>query len=58
MSLKEPFTRRDGAIEWLMSLRPGDMPPVTPAGTAPARETSDAELKGHVFKFPPTSWSL
>jgi predicted methyltransferase len=34
VSLKDPFTRRDGDIEWLMTLRPGDMPPViTPTGT-------------------------
>ena len=44
VSLKDPFTRRDGNIEWLMALRPGDMPPVTPVGAAPAGETSDAAL--------------
>jgi predicted methyltransferase len=52
VSLKDPFTRRDSNIEWLMALRPGDMPPVTPTGTAPARETSDAELNDPSLRIP------
>lgn len=52
VALKDPFTRRDGDIEWLMTLRPGDMPPVTPTGTALARETSDAELSDPSLRIP------
>jgi predicted methyltransferase len=52
VALKDPFTRRDGDIEWLMTLRPGDMPTVTPTGTPPARETSDAELKDPSLRIP------
>jgi len=52
LSLKDPFTRRDGDIEWLMTLRPGDMPSVTPTGTASAREMSEAELKDPSLRIP------
>ena len=51
VSLRDPFTRRDGDIEWLMTLHPGDMAPVTLTGT-PARETSDAELKDPSLRIP------
>jgi predicted methyltransferase len=52
VSLKDPFTQRDGDIEWLMTRRPGDLPPVTPTGTAPTRETSDAELNDPALRIP------
>jgi predicted methyltransferase len=52
IALKDPFTRRDGDIEWLMTLQPGDMPTVTRTGAAPARETSDAELKDPSLRIP------
>jgi predicted methyltransferase len=52
VALKDPFTRRDGDIEWLMTLRPGDMPTVTPPGTTPARETSGAELNDPSLRIP------
>ena len=40
LTLKDPFTRRDGDIEWLMALQPGELPP---APTTPAAQTADAE---------------
>jgi predicted methyltransferase len=52
ISLKDPFTRRDGDIEWLMTLRPGDIPPVPPTGTAPAPEMSEAELNDPSLRIP------
>jgi hypothetical protein len=52
VALKDPFTRRDDDIEWLMTLRPGDMPTATSTGTAPARETSDTELKDPSLRIP------
>jgi predicted methyltransferase len=52
LALNDSFTRRDGDIEWLMTLRPGDMPPVTPTGPAPAREASEAELKDPSLRIP------
>lgn len=39
LSLKDPFTRRDGEIEWLMTLQPGDMPSAT---TTTAAQGADA----------------
>jgi predicted methyltransferase len=52
IALKDPFTRRDGDLEWLMTLRPGEMPPVTPPGPTPAREASEAELKDPSLRIP------
>ena len=52
LSLKDPFTRRDGDIEWLMTLSPGDLPPITHPGTAPTRETSDADLNDPTLRIP------
>jgi 3-mercaptopyruvate sulfurtransferase SseA len=52
VALKDPFTRRDGDIEWLMTLRPGDMPTPTTTGTAPAQEASDVELKDPSLRIP------
>jgi predicted methyltransferase len=52
LALKDPFTRRDGDIEWLMTLRPGDMPTPTTTGTAAAREPSDVELKNPSLRVP------
>jgi predicted methyltransferase len=43
VALKDPFTRRDSDIEWLMALQPGDMLTITPT-TEPNPE-SDEELK-------------
>jgi SAM-dependent methyltransferase len=40
LTLKDPFTRRDDDIEWLMALQPGDLPPTR---TTAASETADAE---------------
>lgn len=52
VSLKDPFTRRDGDIEWLMTLRPGDMPPVASTATTISPEASDAELKDPSLRIP------
>ncbi len=52
VALKDPFTRRDGDIEWLMTLRPGDVPTVTTTGQAPARETSDVDLQDPSLRTP------
>lgn len=52
VALKDPFTRRDGDIEWLMALRPDDMVTAKPTGTAPARETSDAEVNDPSLRIP------
>jgi predicted methyltransferase len=52
IALKDPFARRDDDIEWLMTLRPGDMPSIKPTGTAPAREPSDAELNDPSLRIP------
>lgn len=52
LSLKDPFTRRDDEIEWLMTLRPGDMPPATPTRTTTARETNQAELDDPALRIP------
>jgi predicted methyltransferase len=49
VSLEDPFTRRDTDIEWLMTLRPGDMPPVTPTRSP---EPSDTELKDPSLRIP------
>jgi SAM-dependent methyltransferase len=52
VSLKDPFTRRDGDIEWLMTLRPGDIPPVASTGTIISPETIDTELKDPSLRIP------
>ena len=44
LGLKDPFTRRDTDIEWLMVLQPWDMPTGRSAATEPGREGGD-ELK-------------
>jgi predicted methyltransferase len=49
LTLKDPFTRRDDDIEWLMALQPGDLPP-TP--TTAVSETADAEaLKDRALRI-------
>jgi rhodanese-related sulfurtransferase len=52
VALKDPFTRRDGDIEWLMTLRPDDLVTAKPTGTAPARESSDAEVNDPSPRIP------
>jgi predicted methyltransferase len=51
VALEDPFTRRDGNIEWLMTLEPGDMPPATTA--TPAAQGADAgeELKDPALRI-------
>lgn len=50
VTLKDPFTRRDGDIEWLMTLQPGDMPPVTTAATSVVNDDSE-ELKDPALRI-------
>jgi predicted methyltransferase len=52
VALKDPFTRRDGDIEWLMTLRPDDMATAKSTGTAPAGETSNAEVNDPSLRIP------
>jgi predicted methyltransferase len=52
LALKDPFTRRDGDIEWLITLSPGDMPTAMTTGAASAREASEAELKDPSLRIP------
>ena len=42
VALKDPFTRRDDDIEWLMTLQPGDIPTTTVAAAAPPRDAGEA----------------
>jgi len=41
VGLKDPFTRRDGDIEWLIALQPGDMPTASSAAREPGREAGE-----------------
>lgn len=50
LTLKDPFTRRDSDIEWLIALQPGDMPP-TPT-TAAAEAADSEELKDPALRIP------
>ena len=43
VALRDPFTRRDDEIHWLMALQPGDMPPPKSAVTEPSREANEAQ---------------
>jgi hypothetical protein len=38
VALQDPFTRRNGDIEWLMALQPGDIAAVSAATGEPAHE--------------------
>jgi SAM-dependent methyltransferase len=42
LALKDPFTRRDGDIEWLMALQPGDTPAASSAATEADPEATEA----------------
>jgi predicted methyltransferase len=42
VALRDPFTRRDDEIHWLMALQPGDMPPPKSAVTEPSPEADEA----------------
>jgi predicted methyltransferase len=44
VALRDPFTRRNGDIEWLMALQPGDLPAASVATAEHAHESS-GELK-------------
>lgn len=50
VSLKDPFTRRDGDIEWLIALQPGDMRPTTTTATSQGGD-SDEELKDPALRI-------
>lgn len=52
VALKDPFTRRDGDIEWLMTLQPGDMPPATTTTAAAQGSEDDQELKDPALRIP------
>ena len=43
VGLKDPFTRRDDEIHWLIALQPGDMPPPRSAATEPSPEANEAQ---------------
>jgi predicted methyltransferase len=43
VALRDPFTRRDEEIHWLMALQPGDMPPPKSAATEPSPEANEAQ---------------
>jgi predicted methyltransferase len=43
VALRDPFTRRDDEIHWLMALQPGDMPPPKSAATEPSAEANEAQ---------------
>ena len=45
VGLEDPFTRRNGNIEWLMALQPGDVPSTSIAVAEPRRDASPEELK-------------
>ena len=45
VGLEDPFTRRNGDIEWLMALQPGDVPSTSIAVAEPSRDASREELK-------------
>jgi predicted methyltransferase len=49
LTLKDPFTRRDGEIEWLLALQPGDLPP--PRGTAIADQADAEALKDPALRI-------
>jgi predicted methyltransferase len=54
VALKDPFTRRDGDIEWLMTLQPGDMPAATTTAAAQsgdAGEEKDPALRVSIDEF-------
>jgi predicted methyltransferase len=54
LTLKDPFTRRDGEIEWLMALQPGDLPPTpatAPPDAADAEALKDAALRISLEEF-------
>jgi predicted methyltransferase len=40
VALQDPFTRRNGDIEWLMALQPGDMPTTSVATEEPGHQPS------------------
>lgn len=43
VSLKDPFTRRDSDVEWLIALQPGDMPPTTTTAAAQGGESGEEQ---------------
>ena len=42
VALRDPFTRRDDEIHWLIALQPGDMPAPRSAATEPSPEANEA----------------
>ena len=42
VALRDPFTRRDDEIHWLIALQPGDMPAASTPPTEPGPETDEA----------------
>jgi predicted methyltransferase len=54
VALEDPFTRREGDVEWLMTLQPGDMPPATTTAAAQggdAGEEKDPALRISLDEF-------
>ena len=52
VSLKDPFTRRDGDIEWPMTLQPGHVPPAASPATAAQGSDDDQELHDPALRIP------
>lgn len=50
VALRDPFTRHDGVIEWLMTLRPGDMPPTTTTAAAQGGDSGE-DLKDPALRI-------